>query len=248
MQLNPGNLILELPGAPKDFRTTAVTIKVPSAVGRPGGDCAGVAMKTTLKMICSHALVIISVAILFAQTRKWPIIRPLEERRAFINPGQNNADTPFVVVIEDSGSVPAYKLECHNGNYQDGSEMNFSADFQCALFAVKGATRTSGNLLAADTKDELSTDWWNRGRMRAPQLRGECLKYPEYSTDRRFKLRGMLLTLRFTDVKWNPGKDQPDGPTLAGFTFFLKAIPDESAQSSRAAVPIGPRPPAACYP
>jgi len=113
MQLNPGNLILELPGAPKDFRTTAVTIKVPSAVGRPGGDCAGVAMKTTLKMICSLALVIISVAILFAQTRKWPIIRPLEERRAFINPGQNNADTPFVVVIEDSGSVPAYKLECH---------------------------------------------------------------------------------------------------------------------------------------
>ena len=37
MQLNPGNLILELPGAPKDFETTAVTITVPSAVGCPAG-------------------------------------------------------------------------------------------------------------------------------------------------------------------------------------------------------------------
>lgn len=204
-------------------------------------------MKATLK-VSSLALVLASAASLFAQASKWPVIRLLEEKKVFINPGQNNADTPFVAFIKASDGVPAYKLECHNANYEDESEMNFSGDFQCALFAVKGTTRTSGNLLAADTKNELSTDWWNRGRMRAAQLRGECLKYPEYSTDRRFKVRGMLLTLRFADVKWGTRKDQQSEPVLAGFTFLVKAVPDESAQSSRAELSPGPKPPSACYP
>ena len=172
----------------------------------------------------------------------------MEEKKAFINPGQNNTDTPFAAFIKNSNGVPVYKLECHNGNYEDESEMNFSGDFQCALFAVKGTTRMSGNLLAADTKNELSTDWWNRGRMRAAQLRGECLKFPEYSTDRRFKLRGMLLTLRFTDMQWGPPKDQQKSPVLSGFTLILKVVPDESAHSSRAEVVTGPKPPTACYP
>jgi hypothetical protein len=37
MQLNPGRVILELPGAPQDFGTTGVTITAPSAVGCPAG-------------------------------------------------------------------------------------------------------------------------------------------------------------------------------------------------------------------
>ncbi len=204
-------------------------------------------MKAIFKL-CFLALALASPASLCAQANKWPAIRPRDEKRVFVNPGQNSADTSFVAFIKASDGVPVYKLECHNGNYEDESEMNFSGDFQCALFAVKGTARTSGNLLAADTKNELSTDWWNRGRMHAPQLRGECLKYPEYSTDRRFKLRGMLLTLHFTDVKWSPRKDQQNEPLLAGFTFILKVVPDESAQSSRAELPAGSKPPSACYP
>jgi hypothetical protein len=203
-------------------------------------------MNATAKA-CSLALVLISAMVLSAQTGKWPVIRSLEEKQVFINPGQNNADTPFVAFIRSSNGVPVYKLECHNGNYEDEPEMNFSGDFQCALFAVHGATRTSGNLLAADTKDELSTDWWNRGRMRAAQLRGDCLKYPEYSTYRQFRLRGMLLTLRFAEIQWRDKNGQND-PQLARFTFIFKAIPDKSARSSRAEVVTGPKPPESCYP
>lgn len=204
-------------------------------------------MKTIFKF-CSFILALMTSTALLAQASKWPIIRPLEKKQVFIDPGQNNADTPFAAFIKSNDGVPVYKLECHKGNYDDESEMTFSGDFQCALFAIKGRTLTSGDLLAANTKDELSTDWWNRGRMRAAQLRGECLKYPEYSTDRRFKLRGMLLTLRFADVKWGPRKDQQGEPLLAGFTFLLKVVPDESAQGSRAELPAGPKPPSACYP
>jgi hypothetical protein len=176
------------------------------------------------------------------------MVQPLEAKHVFRDLGTEDADTPFVAFIKSERAVPAYKLECHNGNYENGSEMNFSGDFQCALFAVKGTTPTSGNLLAADTKNELSTDWWNRGRIRAAQLRGECLTYPEYSTDRHFKLRGMLLSLRFADMQWGPRKDQQKNPVLTGFTFILKVVPDESSLSSRADVVTGPKPPKACYP
>jgi len=57
------------------------------------------------------------------------------------------------------------------------------------IVCIEGERVITGNLLAANTSDERSTDWWNRGRMRSSQLLGECLAYPEYSTDRNFKLR-----------------------------------------------------------
>jgi hypothetical protein len=151
------------------------------------------------------------------------------------------------MIIGTSG-VPIYKFECHNANYQDGREMNFSGDFQCALFAVDGAKVTSGNLLAANTRDEQSTDWWNRGRMRSAQLRGKCLAYPEYSTDRHFRLRAMLITLGFTSIEWSVRTDQPNNPRLAKFTFTLDVIPDKAAITANAVLPASPMPPSSCYP
>ena len=179
---------------------------------------------------------------------QWPTVRPLHAKRSFINPGKDHADTPFLAFIRDTRGVPLYRLECHNGNYDDESEMNFSGEFQCALFAVRGKVLTSGDLLAANTKNELSTDWWNRGRMLSRQLRGKCLAYPEYSTDRHFRLRGMLITMRFEDIRWGSGKDQQGNPQLAKFTFALDVVLDKAAQSSRAELPAGPKPPTSCYP
>jgi hypothetical protein len=172
------------------------------------------AVTTTALGACLAALILMFEMAVSAQTSRWPIIQPLEEKRTLIAPGRDNADTPFVLFIKDSGGAPVYKLECHNGNYENQSEMNFSGDFQCALFAVKEKALVSGDLFAANSKNELSADWWNRGRMRAAQLRGECLKYPEYSTLRHFKLRGMLLTLQFTDIEWSRTKNQQNNPLI----------------------------------
>src|SRR5216683_962691 len=98
-----------------------------------------------------------------AESNNWPVVRPLLDTRTFVNPGRDNADTPFLALIKDSEGVLIYKVECHNGNYEDQSEINFSGDFHCALFGVKGDTLKSGDLLAASTRDEQTTDWWNRG-------------------------------------------------------------------------------------
>jgi hypothetical protein len=204
-------------------------------------------MKTALKA-CAFIFAVICAVGLSAEANKWPTIQSLEEKRVVTDLAKEGADTPVVTFIKDVGGVPVYKLECHTGNYDNESEINFSGDFQCALFAFRGTTLTSGDLLAADTKDELSTDWWNRGRVRSAQLQGECLRYPEYSTDRRFKLRGMLVTLRLTDTKWSDLKDKQGNPLLAGFTLNLKVDPDESAHSSRSELVAGPKPPTSCYP
>jgi hypothetical protein len=183
-----------------------------------------------------------------AQPNGWPIIQRLHKTQAFVNPGQGTEDSPFLALIKDSANVPVYKLDCHNGNYENDGEINFSADFQCALFALKGSALASGNLLAANSRNEQSTDWWNRGRMRSAQLRGECLAYPEYSTDRHFKLRGMLITLLFDSIEWSARKDQQSHPLLGKFTFSFDVIPDKTAISPRAELIVGPAPPRSCYP
>jgi len=176
------------------------------------------------------------------------VIKPLKESHTFINPGENDADTPFLAYIKNTLGVPVYKVECHNGNYEGESEINFSGDFQCALFAMNGNSLASGDLLATNTKDEQSTDWWNRGRMRSAQLRRKCLAYPEYSTDRHFRLRGMLITLRFSDIGWGTAVGGQNGPLLKKFTFTLSAVPDRSATGSTAEEAKGSKPPNACYP
>lgn len=183
---------------------------------------------------------------LSAAANKWPPIQPLEERIVVANLGKEGADSPLVTFINDLGGRPAYKLECHNGGHE--SEISFSGDFQCGLFAVRGTALTSGNLLAAETKNELSTDWWNRGRVRSVQLRGECLRYPEYSTDRRFRLRRMLVSIRIADIRWSALMDRGGDPMLAGFALDVSVKPEEAATSSRSELVPGPRPPSSCYP
>ena len=189
----------------------------------------------------------VSVAIPNKQLAGW--IQPLQEKHTFSH-AAGDTDTPFLIFIRDAKGVPAYKLECHNGNYDDKSGYNFSGVFQCALFAVKGNTQATGNLLAARTKDEESTDWWNRGRLLSSQLRGECLYYPEYSTVRHFKLRGMLITFRFADIVWSAtARDSAKQSIFVEkCTFVFDVIRDETARGPFAEEAVGAKPPTSCYP
>lgn len=184
---------------------------------------------------------------LLAQISKWPEIQPLD-KQVIIDFGEWNSDTPFIAHIRSINDTPVYRLECHNFYFDDDFGRNFSGDFQCGLYTVKESALTSTNLFAANTKYELSRDWTNRGRMRKEQLRGKCLDFPEYSTVRHFKLRGMLVTLSYNDVQWSTGKDRHNNPLIQKFRFVVKVELDPSAQSSRAELHVGPKPPDSCYP
>jgi len=194
------------------------------------------------------AVALLSAFCAGAQAIAWPVVRPLRATRTFVNPGGGHADTPFVAMFRDASGLAIYKLECHNGNYRNVSELKFSGDFQCALFATRGTTVMSGNLLVPLTGNAASANRWNRGRMRAVQLRGQCRGYPDYGADRRFTLRGMLLTLQFTPLQWSASGAGGSTPMLKKFTFSFRVVPDTGATGVVADVPSGPRPPDACYP
>ena len=175
-----------------------------------------------------------------APPQGWTPPQPLHAEYRFVHP-KPGEDRPFSVFLLDAAGHKLYKFECHAGSYDDTSEMSWSGDLQCALFPYKIDTVTPVNVLAVDSRDEQSVDWWNRGRLLAKQLQGDCLQYQEYSTLRHFKLRGMDLTLGYSDISWQGGK-------LEKFTLSLDVTPDADAKSPMAEPAEGDRPPKACYP
>jgi hypothetical protein len=176
-----------------------------------------------------------------AETEVWPVIQPVRSEHTYVDSGRNDADTPFVLFIKNLGGLPAYKLECHNGNFDDESEINFSGNFHCALFAVAGGRRTSWNLLATDEPAEQKSDWFNRGRMTSNQLWGRCGANPEYGKTRHFRVRGMKITFEFKNVEWFPATKN-NQRLLKKFTFNVSAVSDKSAKTPTAERVGTPRP------
>jgi hypothetical protein len=172
----------------------------------------------------------------------FPSIEPQHEERTFVNPGSDGQDVPLVViVVDDRNRLPAYKLECHSGEYEDSSEINFSGDFQCVLFALKGGVRVSWNLLATGEPPEQSSNWLNRGRMISGQLWGKCGADREYGTVRHFRLRGMRIRFEFKDLEWRAGAEK-NQHRLQKFTFSATFLPDKKARSLTAERVDSPRP------
>ena len=171
----------------------------------------------------------------------WPAVQSFMHDWRIPDVGSTGRDTPVTAYINDVSGTPVYKLECHNGNYSDQSEMNFSGAFQCALFAVDKGKNISWNLLAA--KDERDSDWGNRGRMIAEQLQGKCGSWPEFGIHRTFRGRGMMIKFTYKDLQWiGEGKDK----RLGAFTFEVHVEPDDKATSSEAELIGVTKPPKTC--
>ena len=174
----------------------------------------------------------------------WPKIQPLSNEWHIPNASKPGADTPVLAYIRDEAGQPAYKLECHSGEYSDQSEMNFSGTYQCALFAMKDGHNASWDLLA--DRNHQDSDWDNRGRMIAQQLEGSCSETPGYGTHRSFTLRGMRLELTFKDLRWEPGSGSQAGKRqLSSFSLAVIAQPDAKATGAQADALKTP-PPSSC--
>jgi hypothetical protein len=165
----------------------------------------------------------------------WPPVVPVHRVFTFIHPGQGRRDTPVLVFVPRTEGGTVYKLECHNGNYDDQREMTFSGDFQCALYALEGGRVSSGNLLADSTHD--------RGRMLSVQLSDRCGAYPEFGLVRHFRVRGMRVTLEFGGLQWSTSNEDEG---LDQFTVDLSVEPDLSAVTETSETAAAPRPPIGC--
>jgi hypothetical protein len=175
------------------------------------------------------------------QPSPWPVLKERHEQFAFVAPEGPGVDQPWLLHLTDAAGTEQYRLECHAGEHGEDDLLKWSGLYQCALFPAKGDSVTAVDLLAADTKQEQRDDGWNRGRILAQQFHAPCISYPEYSTLRHFKLRGMDLTLSFTDIVWQ-------GPKLQKFKLHVDVILDEDAKSDVAEIAAGDTPPHACFP
>jgi hypothetical protein len=236
---------VELPGASGDHGIAPVTVTVPASTSCPVETRGG----KSVTLFENPRWLVTTVAMLWGRSRVqgWPDIQPIDTSVTFVNPGAGGHDTPFEIAIRGVNGTDLYSLECHNGNYDDESLIDFADDFQCGLFThgADSASETNFNLLASDTPDEQSSDWFNRGRMLAQQLRGECAQYAEYGAVRHFTLRRMRVTFAFTDVRWIAPTPQVG---LERFTFRVTAAVDDSAQTAQAEQVQVKRPPPVCQP
>jgi hypothetical protein len=158
--------------------------------------------------------------------------------------GDRSRDVPVVFVILTDSDVE-YRVECHTGEYEGTNPINYSGDYQCGMFAMKGPQRTSWNLFADDTAVQRSSDWFNRGRMTEGQLRGAC-GTSEWGVLRRFRLRGMIVTLTFEDLKWGARKGL-SGEHLTRFKVAINVQPDPSATSATTERLKSSEPPPGCW-
>lgn len=191
------------------------------------------------------ALIFFALQLAFGQSSQpWPKIQPFSHEWHIPNASKPDADTPVLAYIRDDAGQPAYKLECHSGEYSDQSEMNFSGTYQCALFALKDGHNASWDLLA--DRNHQDSDWDNRGRMIAQQLDGSCGETPGYGTHRSFTLRGMRLELTFKSLNWGLGSGAQAGKRqLNSFTLIATVQPDSKATSPQAETLKTP-PPSSC--
>jgi len=151
------------------------------------------------------------------------------QNRVFEVPDVKHANVSFDIKSPTGASV--YRLQCHSAEYSgDDPDFAYSGDFECRLSSV-GNRDGYSTLLTEDVHQ--SSDWESRGRFFAKHLRGTCASIPDFGAVRKFKLRGMDLTLKIID----PGF-APDG-TLQSLKLSVEVRPDASAvRPIAAAVPL----------
>ena len=185
-------------------------------------------------------------SILAPTQHQWPEIRPVHTAHSVVVPQDADADVPFSVDITGTDGRALYRIECHR-SFTSRTNIHYSGDYQCGLFAHGPNGWAAWTLFAANTRNESSADWWNRGRMRAIQLKsdGPCNGFPEFGAVRHFRLRGMLITLTYSKLHWS--STQESGSDLRQFTINIDAQNDRNAKAPTPAPGAG-SPPRACYP
>jgi hypothetical protein len=171
----------------------------------------------------------------------WPPVAPLE--KTFNFPTAREAE--IHLQIHDTGGTPLYLLECHPGEpsnqqkYLETDPADISGDFHCFLLAIP--IDQFGDLLHDDKFDE--KPWWSRGRLLSEEVSGDCARYPEFGSGRHFRLRGMVVTLQFSRLSFDPAKpakgtsnnsDESEAvvPPLHAFRLSIVVQPDPQAISA----------------
>jgi len=136
-------------------------------------------------------------------------------------PPKNRA---FSLPIRNSHGKVLYIFECSS------TEPIMRWGVSCGLFAVGQIV----NLLR-DSIDAYSR--LDRATFFPEQLIDVCSNYPDWGAEREFRLRGLRLTVRVTEVKFVPSEWDWYGKGISHVTLTAEAEPDIKARSPIAELP-----------
>ena len=156
-----------------------------------------------------------------AAAETWPKVAPFHQSYRVIQ-----ASIPVIkATIDGVDEQPLYLFICRSGD-DDSVGVNYSGDLDCRLIPYsEGEVETT---LLIETHNERTPAWYSRGRMFANELYGKCAEYPEYGAIRHFSVRGMQITLRYGDIKFN-AQTANGQPSLNSYTLTVDVVPDKSA-------------------
>lgn len=171
-------------------------------------------------------------------TFQWPEIRPVQKGYKFL--AANRADVTIPILGVDGKTL--YRFRCTPDLPSDGT----IGALACYLITAESEDDgiDSRTLLTDDPMDDVVAH--SRGQIWAYDLSQDCADYPEYGTDRTFRLRGMRVTLRVREVQFASTR-KPHNPTqsvnwIHAFRFAVTVAPDRDAVSA-VAEPVRYAPP-----
>lgn len=150
----------------------------------------------------------------------WPEIRPQERSFQFTDAATAIAD----ISILNSEGKPAYRLRCQPATMAPEDAVDLAGDFDCYLLSLYSQDLFQ-TLLTQDPFARLH----DRGEIWAEYLVGRCGEYPEWGRVRTFRLRGMQITLTFSNVR--VARKSRNDVNLLSFDFRVSVQPDASALS-----------------
>jgi hypothetical protein len=169
----------------------------------------------------------------------WPQVVRLEVNYKFPIASQADVDLP----ISSSAGETLYRFRC----LPDFPSKNGTiAGLGCYLIPANGHDEGLESATLLNDNPEEQRIAHGRGQMWTDFVRGNCASYPEYGAERHFRLRGMKITVRMTDVKFGPNKEFQDSArtvrTIASFELAVNVVPDRDAVSA-VSEPISVSPP-----
>jgi hypothetical protein len=162
---------------------------------------------------------------------RYPYVRPIT--RSFeVRPGTTSFR--FSPEGQDNGEFGAESFSIPITDEQGRRACVFRCGAMGSYWELNWITQCS--LSAAGTHTDLlrdAIDLYSRramGIVLVSQMQNECQSYPDFGASRTFRLRGMQLSLSFTEVKFDPKSENPgfvDDPGLinAHLTISVKVDP-----------------------
>ncbi|MBZ5647110.1 MAG: hypothetical protein LAN37_07810 [Acidobacteriia bacterium] len=140
-----------------------------------------------------------------------------------------------------SGSL-LYSFRCRSGESGD-AEFDFSGDFQCWLRSLT-PDDVYIDLFTYEPLGNLGIE--SRARFFSEELLGRCADYPEYGRIRTFRVRGMVVRLALSHVRFVLGRRYGRGkriPLVHSFDLEVGVVPDDRILSAiDEDVPFAPPP------